>query len=157
MEPLSRRKDRRYERLLLETLSKTPAGAISNFNVMRGANGAITYSSLFIELSADLMFLYRRNGVKQPVKRMSVRFQEYKVYTCRGSVMSYERAEYFYEKHVSLVFYKMTQYKHAHVVGREQCEWCDKLFVNLEHHQKNCGMKGIEVKSGELGETDGAR
>jgi len=157
MEPFLRRKDRKYERLLLEELSKTPVAAICVVNLIRGANGATTYNNLFIELAADLMFLYRRNSVRDPIQRLSIKFQEYKIYTCRGNVMSRSRAEYFYKKHIRAVFYEMTRYKHAYTVGRKQCGWCEKLFVNLEHHQKNCGMIDTKIKSEKPGELDGAR
>ena len=62
---------------------------------------ATTYSVAFVDAATKLYAMYRDAGVPCPDVRMSVRFAEAGIRSCRGSAMTIDRVEYLYRAHIA--------------------------------------------------------
>lgn len=66
---------------------------------------ATTYSDDFIAAAAELFSLYqsKSHGASYPIARLSQRFEDFGIKSCRGAVMSISRVEYLYKTHLMSV------------------------------------------------------
>jgi hypothetical protein len=122
----------RDERALLAECKRIGPAGISALNHSR-ANFATTYSTKFCEVVADLLLLYKRSSIQDPVARLSERFQSQGIESCRGAKMTFELAKYLVNVNVA----KLEDIKTYQVLDRltrEKCPVCGKLKVGLSQH-----------------------
>ena len=97
MEDWSREDD--AERLRLLNICKEHSG-----EYLPGHHGsgswATTYSSAFIDASAALWKLHKKNGSYFPQHAMALDFQKQGIRSCRGATMWADRVEYLFNTHL---------------------------------------------------------
>ena len=101
--PMPQPSDARFardERALLAECKRIGPAGISVLNHGR-ANFATTYSTNFCEVVADLLLLYKRSSIQDPVARLSERFQSQGIESCRGAKMTFELAKYLVNVNVA--------------------------------------------------------
>lgn len=122
----------RDERILLDECIKVGPTGISVLN--RGhANFATTYSTYFCELVADLLLLYKNHGVKNPSSRLSDKFRNHKIKSCRGAEMNIDRVEYMLSNSVALLE-KSNTYRVLDGIRKTKCPICGRWKTGLEQH-----------------------
>lgn len=117
--------------LLNECVRIGPTG-INALNRGR-ANFATTYSTSFCELVADLLLLYKKHGIENPIYRLSEKFRHLKINSCRGAEMSYERVEYMLNTSVSKLE-KSNTYRVLNRLTKSKFPVCGKWESGLEQH-----------------------
>lgn len=91
--------DQNRERKLLQLCEESQGPAISGLN-RRVAPGATTYRSEFCNAAADLFRLYANAGIKSPLMRIALQFNERGIESCRGNEMTPTVVNYFYHQHL---------------------------------------------------------
>lgn len=125
-------RDQSREQVLLEFCKKNQGPAITGLN-SRIAPGATTYRSEFCDAASDLFRLYANAGIKSPLVRMTLVFNELNIRSCRGSDMSPSVMSYFYEKHLAKRL-KKKPFLLLHKILKEPCPICGKRKANLNEH-----------------------
>jgi hypothetical protein len=131
----------RDESALLNECARIGPAGINVLNRGR-ANFATTYSSSFCELVADLLLLYKKNGINNPTYRLSEKFLGLKIDSCRGAEMSYERVEYMLNHSVSKLEISNT-YRVLNSLTKSKCPVCGKWKSGLEQHIKDAHSSPI--------------
>jgi len=122
----------RDERALLNECAKIGPTGINVLNRGR-ANFATTYSTDFCELVADILLLYKKQGINNPVCRLSEKFVGLKISSCRGAEMNFERVEYMLNNSVSKLE-EVNTYRALNRLTKFKCPICDKWKSGLEQH-----------------------
>jgi hypothetical protein len=125
----------RDEHALLNECARIGPTGINSLNFGR-ANFATTYSTDFCLLVADLLLLYKNHRINNPIYRLSEKFRDLKIRSCRGSDMSYERVEYMLTNSVSKLE-KTSTYRVLHLLTKSKCPVCCKWKSGLEQHIKD--------------------
>lgn len=127
--------------LLNECLRIGPTG-ISPLNIGRANFAAITYSTNFCELVADLLFLYKKHSIANPIARLSEHFRRLKIDSCRGADMTYVRVEYLVNVNV-VKLDKVSVYRVLNRLTRSECPICGHWKVGLEQHMQVAHPRAI--------------
>lgn len=125
----------RDEQALLNECSRIGPIGISPFNIGR-ANCATTYSTSFCELVADLLLLYEKHSIVNPIIRLSEQFRLSKIDSCRGAEMSYERVDYLVRVNVAKLG-KVGTYRVLNRLTKSKCPFCGHWKVGLEQHLRD--------------------
>lgn len=125
----------RDESALLNECARIGSSGIGVLNRGR-ANFATTYSTVFCELVADLLLLYSKNDICDPVDRLSRKFRSLKIKSCRGAEMSYERVEYMLNNSVSKLE-KLNTYRTLNRLTKFKCPICGKWKKGIKQHIKD--------------------
>ena len=125
-------KDLHRERILLDFCDKNQGPAITGRNSVI-APGATTYRNEFCDASADLYQLYADAGIKSPLLRLALLFNERNILSCRGNDMTPTVVNYFYEKHLSKRL-KEKKLQILQKIEKEVCPVCGKKKINLKAH-----------------------
>lgn len=122
------------EKALLDYCKKFSGSYINNINATY-APFATTYSNEFCDASSDLIRLYKRYQINDPINELAERFQENKIRTCRGHDMTISRVQYLYKNHL-IKRLKSNDYTVLTKITKEKCPSCGKLKTNLKEHIK---------------------
>jgi len=87
------------EQVLIDKCKKYSGRYISNENRSHAPN-ATTYSHEFCDSCTDLLILYKLKKVKDPILRLSEKFLENKIETCRGNAMDIKNVKYLYHRYL---------------------------------------------------------
>jgi hypothetical protein len=87
------------EQALIKECAKHSGPAIAGLNLGH-ANFATTYRSAFLVAVSDLYRLYVRHKTPDPKQRLSEKFINGKIFSCRGVEMTVPRVKYLLDKHV---------------------------------------------------------
>jgi len=88
-----------YEKQLLSTLKHHQGPGLKADNYGK-ANNATTYRNEFCIAACELIRLYESASIFDHIGRMSSKFQDFDIKTCRGYLMTRKKAEYFYYTHL---------------------------------------------------------
>lgn len=124
--------EKQKEAVLLEFCKQNQGPAIRVMNQHQAPN-ATTYRGAFCDGAADLFRLYRDIGVKFPLRRMSLRFTESEIRSCRGNEMGIGVTAYLYEKRLAKRL-KGKQFLIPEKITKEECPICKKRKINLNQH-----------------------
>ena len=100
------------------------------------ANFATTYSTEFCELVADLLLLYKANGIGNSTLRLSEKFRDMKLCSCRGAEMSCQRVEYMLNSCVSKLE-KVSTYRVLDRLTKSERPICGRQAGGLEQHMRD--------------------
>lgn len=133
----------RDEQALLKECSRIGPTGISPLNIGR-ANFATTYSTTFCELVADLLLLYKKHSIANPVARLSDQFRRSKIDSCRGAEMTYERVEYLVRVNVGKLS-KVDTYRVLNRLTKSKCSVCGHWKIGLEQHLRDAHQQAKPV------------
>jgi hypothetical protein len=85
------------EELLINECKKFSGSYINNLNKTI-APFATTYSTEFCDAGVELIALYKKHSVENPLNRLLEQFNRYEIRTCRGLEMNEKRIEYLFFK-----------------------------------------------------------
>lgn len=133
------------EDALLNECKRIGATGISVFNRGR-ANFATTYSTDFCELVADLLLLYRKCAVADPVSRLLEEFRSRHIESCRGAEMTGALLDYMLTYHVSKLG-KTDRYRVLRRLVGKNCPVCGKWKRGLAEHVAAVHKSDIQSKA----------
>lgn len=122
------------EEALLTECKRVSPSALGVLNHGR-ANFATTYSTSFSEVVADLLRLYGKASIPDPVRRLSQQFIAHGIESCRGAAMTDLRVRYLLDHHVSRLGIANKYRVLDRLVG-VQCPYCGKWKRGLSTHVK---------------------
>ena len=135
----------RDEQALLKECSHIGPTGINNLNIGR-ANFATTYSTDFCELVADLLLLYKKHSIVNPIARLSEQFRRLKIDSCRGADMTYERVEYLVRVRVNVAkLGKVGTYRVLNRLTKSKCPVCGHWKIGLEQHLRDAHSQAKPV------------
>jgi hypothetical protein len=123
------------EKTLLAECKRIGPTGISVLNIGR-ANFATTYSSDFCEVIADLLFLYQRQQVIDPIARLADQLRKYGINSCRGLEMNHLRIKYLINNNIAQLG-KKVGYRVLNRLTKQKCPICGKLRKNVNQHVRD--------------------